>query len=250
MNKQRMILPLIVIIGILGAAYFFSKVDSSTQSSTDETAVSQSNKTRSNDNVDTFNKEAYSIDEPGSIWLIANKNRPLGGTYKPDDLRSVAVAKRTDKSDEELMLRDQSAKALEALFVGAKADGVDLLLGSAYRSYALQKQYYESYVASYGQAEADRFSARPGTSEHQTGLAADISGADRVCYLEICFSEQPAGKWLAKNAHEYGFIIRYLDGKESVTGYQYEPWHIRFVGTELATQLYKSKQTMEEFFNL
>jgi len=136
------------------------------------------------------------------------------------------------------------------MFETAKNDGIDLMLGSGYRSYDVQAFYYNNYVNTYGQAEADRFSARPGTSEHQTGLALDVSGIDRVCYLEVCFEEQPAGKWVADNAHKFGFIIRYPEGKESITGYQYEPWHLRYVGQELATELNSLSLTMEEFFEI
>lgn len=196
-----------------------------------------------------FDKMRYSLSEPGSIWLVVNKQRPISTEYAPNDLRDVNVNKRGDKSKEELMLRQTAASSLEQLFSDAKKDGMDLLLGSAYRSAELQRMYYQNYVAAYGQEEADKFSARPGTSEHQTGLAADVSGADRTCYLEICFAEQPAGEWVAEHAYEYGFIIRYPQGKQSITGYQYEPWHLRYVGQALAQQLHQKDLTMEEFFS-
>ncbi len=197
-----------------------------------------------------FDKTKYSLKAQDSLWLVVNKQRPISTEYVPVDLVDVNVNKRTDKSAEELMLRQEAAKALEQLFAGASNSQLLLLMGSAYRSASLQNSYYTNYVASYGQAEADKFSAKPGTSEHQTGLAADISTADRSCYLEVCFADTTEGKWLAKNAHKYGFIVRYQDGKEAVTGYQYEPWHIRYVGKELADEMYKTNQVMEEFFEL
>jgi len=197
-----------------------------------------------------FDKTQYSTDEVDSIWQVINKTRPIDLSYIPVDLVDVNVTKRDDKSAEELMLRQEAATALETMFVAAKVDGIDLMLGSAYRSAALQETYYSNYVTNFGQEEASKFSAKPGTSEHQIGLAADLSSVDKTCYLEICFSETPEGQWIAVNAHKHGFIIRYLKGKEDVTGYQYEPWHVRYVGQNLAAAIYKTQQTMEEFFGL
>lgn len=141
------------------------------------------------------------------------------------------------------------APALQEMVAAAKKDNVNLMLSSGYRSETLQTQFYNNYVAKDGQAAADRYSARPGTSEHQTGLAADMIPTNDKCHLEVCFAQTAEGKWLAAHAHEYGFIIRYLDGKEAETTYQYEPWHIRYVGKELAAQLHTSGQTMEAFFD-
>ena len=105
---------------------------------------------------------------------------------------------------------------------------------SGYRSYSQQASLYDSYVRQYGQATADTLAARPGFSEHQTGLAMDIGNASGVCALQACFATTPAGKWAAANAATYGFIIRYPAGAEAVTGYTYEPWHLRYVGRDLA----------------
>lgn len=235
----------VVGLGALGMAVLDKKV----KNPVNDVAQSQDPPT-AQPQTQEFDKKRYSLDDPNSIWIIANKKRPIGEEFTPADLRAVDVAKRSDKSDEELMLRDISAAAMEELFDGAKNNGIDLMIGSAYRSFALQTTYYTNYVKTYGQAEADRFSARPGTSEHQTGLAADLSTPDRKCYLDTCFGETPAGKWIAEHAHEYGFVVRYSDGKEDITGYQYEPWHVRYVGKELAAEVFKSKQTLEEFFGL
>jgi D-alanyl-D-alanine carboxypeptidase len=138
--------------------------------------------------------------------------------------------------------------ALISMFNAATKDGVSLIFGSGYRSESLQKQFYDSYVAKDGKEAADKYSAVPGTSEHQTGLAFDATSASGKCHLEICWAETPEGQWVKNNSYRYGFIVRYLDGKESVTTYQYEPWHLRYVGVELATELHKTGQTMEEFF--
>jgi len=144
----------------------------------------------------------------------------------------------------------QMAEPLQNLFKAAKQAGMQIMMTSGFRSAEFQKVLYDQYVAKDEQAAADRYSARPGTSEHQTGLAADIARTDRKCYLEICFGGTAEGQWLASHAHEYGFIIRYLKDKETSTTYQYEPWHIRYVGTELAAELYRNGQTMEEFFGI
>ena len=197
-----------------------------------------------------FNKSKYSLDEPGSPWWIVSKKRPLTNGYIPPDLVTPSVSLNTSKSASENTLRKDTAAALEKLFAAAKLAGIDYILASGYRSEALQATYYNNYVAKSGQAEADRYSARPGTSEHQTGMSLDVATVDRKNYLDQAFGKDPGGAWLADHAHEYGFVIRYPEGKESVTGYMYEPWHIRYVGTDLAEQLYKNKQTMEEFFGI
>ena len=197
-----------------------------------------------------FDASQHSIDEPGSPWWIVNRERPLPDGYVPPDLTIPNVRLRLDPSAEQMQFSRQATPAIEEMFAAAQADGVELVFGSGYRSEALQRQFYESYVARDGQAAADRYSARPGTSEHQTGLAVDITTPSGVCHLEICFEDTPQGQWVAENAHKHGFIIRYLDSKEDITGYQYEPWHLRYVGVELATELHEANQTMEEFFDL
>lgn len=136
---------------------------------------------------------------------------------------------------------DEAYQALVRLQNDAYALGYDMSLLSGYRSYDYQKQLYESYVARDGQAAADRYSARPGTSEHQTGLAFDVAS------LEQSFGQSEAGIWLANHAHEYGFIIRYPQGKEHITGYMYEPWHIRYLGYDVANDVYASGLTLEEY---
>ncbi len=186
----------------------------------------------------SFNKNLYSLDDPASLWIIVNKKRPLPDGYTPADL--VAVSGQ--------MLRKEAATALGSLLSdGAKA-GASMQAISGYRSQATQVGLYNSYVAKDGVAAADRYSARPRYSEHQTGLAADLGNG--TCDLEICFGTTAAGKWLRENAYRYGFVVRYPEGKESLTGYQYEPWHIRYVGKELALEIQKSGQTLEQFFGL
>ena len=193
---------------------------------------------------------AYSVDAPGSLWWVVNKQRPLPEGYLPTDLAVPSVPLSRDHGAETMQLSSQIIPALEALFRAADQNGIKLWLISGYRSNAYQQTLYQRYVARDGQAAADRYSARPGTSEHQTGLALDIGNPNGPCLLQTCYEQTPAGTWLAAHAHEYGFILRYPEGKEEITGYQYEPWHFRYVGLELAHELHQSGQTMEEYFAL
>lgn len=196
-----------------------------------------------------FNKKQYSITEPGSIWWIVNKQRPIADAdYAPGELVAPNIKLRWAPIAESMQVSKTIAPSLEEMYKASQAAGFDLMLISGYRSAATQKELYDGYVSQHGQQEADRFSARPGTSEHQTGLVVDLGRSDKNCELETCFGETAEGKWLAEHAHEHGFIIRYPQGKEAIVGYQYEPWHLRYVGKELAAELYKNKQTMEEFF--
>ena len=156
--------------------------------------------------------------------LIVNKKYSLPANYNPGV--------------------DQTAStALKQLQQAASTAGHNIPLISGFRSYSRQQILYNNYVARDGQALADTYSARPGHSEHQTGLAFDVGK------LDDNYGSTPAGIWLKENCHKYGFIIRYPKGKESITGYQYEPWHIRYVGVEHATKIMNQNITLEEYLN-
>lgn len=199
-----------------------------------------------------LNKQQYSIDESGSLWWIVNKVRPLNpATYAPDDLVVPNIPLRVSRGDSEMRLRQEVATALENMAASAKQENINLMLASGYRSYQLQVAVYNANVQKYGQSGADKQSARPGTSEHQTGLAADIGSTNRLCEIEQCFGDMPEGQWLAANAYKYGFVMRYPENKETVTGYEYEPWHFRYVGKELSIELRNQNiTTLEEFFGI
>lgn len=185
--------------------------------------------------------------DDADLWKIANKSRAFANPrYQPSDLRPVSVPTLPGRGQDERSLRAVLMPDLEKLVAAARADGVTLRVGSGYRSYATQASLFASYVRRHGEAAASRFSSRPGHSEHQSGLAVDFTGADQTCWVDDCFERTAAGKWLAAHAHEYGFILRYPKGKEKITGYQYEPWHFRYVGRELAGALHQSGLTMEE----
>lgn len=179
----------------------------------------------------------------GTLSWVVNKKRPLNPLqYVPPNLVSPNVKSRAGGT-----VRSDVAAALQQLFAAAQAAGHDPMFSSGYRSYDTQSSLYNGYVARDGQAAADTYSARPGYSEHQTGLAADVCNAAN-CELEERFGTTPFGQWLAANAHTYGFTIRYKQGKQHITGYTYEPWHLRYVGVDLAANL--RTQTMEEYFGL
>jgi len=191
---------------------------------------------------------AHSIDDASSIWVVANKLRPLQPLkYVPSDLVTVPIRHVNNQP-----LRKVASDAVVAMLKAAKAEGAgEMQEQSGYRSYSTQVRVYNGWVAQNGQAWADRQSARPGTSEHQTGLAIDLSAYPAKCSLQACFGNTPQGKWLAANAYRFGFILRYPQGKTSITGYDYEPWHFRYVGVELATEMHDTGyQTLEEFFGL
>ncbi|MDO8335965.1 MAG: M15 family metallopeptidase [Candidatus Saccharibacteria bacterium] len=248
-RKKRKILyyvlaALVLILGVVVMAYIYRTDNASAP------IDKSSSKQQTHSDINTFDKNKYSINEPGSLWWIVSKTRPLPDGYIPPDLVTPDVSLNSTKSASENTLRKDTASALEKLFAGAKNNGIDYMLASGYRSKELQATYYNNYVSKSGQAEADRYSAKPGTSEHQTGMSLDIATVDRKNYLDQAFGKDTGGIWLAAHAHEYGFIIRYPEGKETITGYMYEPWHIRYVGIDLANELYKNNQTMEEFFGL
>ena len=195
---------------------------------------------------ETIDSEGIII-KPEALDMVVNKSRNLPLNYVPEDLVHVAVT--TCLSNEEVnQLRKVASDALTELFKGAEADGLTLVARSGYRSYNTQTALYNGYVSRHGQEYADKYSAVPGQSEHQSGLAMDITAQSAGLQLEDYFGDTEEGKWVSVHAHEYGFIIRYPEGMEDITGYLYEPWHLRYLGTDLATEVYESGLTLEEYF--
>ncbi|WP_236560750.1 M15 family metallopeptidase, partial [Arthrobacter sp. 8AJ] len=192
----------------------------------------------------------FSLDDPASPWVIVNKHRALKpADYVPADLVRPAVA--ISAGSEAALLNSTTAAAAEAMFAAAARDGVAMVLASGYRSYSTQVTTYNGYVAARGQADADTASARPGHSEHQTGWAFDIGDGGGACSFQPCFAEQPAATWAKANGHRFGFVVRYPWMVHPITGYYYEPWHLRYVGVEAATDmLNRGIGTLEEYFGL
>ncbi|MEC0183617.1 M15 family metallopeptidase [Paenibacillus peoriae] len=184
-----------------------------------------------------------------SDTVVVNKQRSLPEGYTPDDLVEPQVLFSFDGPHEKRHMRKEAAEALEKLFDGAKKDGIELRAVSGYRSYKRQVSIFNNNVKTKGEAYASQVSAVPGTSEHQTGLAIDVSSPSVGNELEQVFGASKEGEWLAKHAPEYGFIIRYMKDKEDVTGYVYEPWHIRYVGKDIAEDVAKQGLTLEEYFD-
>ncbi|MFJ6002711.1 D-alanyl-D-alanine carboxypeptidase family protein [Arthrobacter sp. NPDC092385] len=182
------------------------------------------------------------IDVAASSVVVVNKRRPLNpARYIPGPLVGV----------EGPLLRSDAAQQFSRLLADARAGGIAMVPISGYRSYDTQASLYASYVNRYGQATADLISARPGYSEHQTGLAVDIGISDGTCSLQECFAGTPAGAWAAGNAWRYGFVIRYPQGQTPVTGYAYEPWHLRYVGATIASEMrVHGVPTLEHYMNL
>ncbi|OAB45421.1 M15 family metallopeptidase [Paenibacillus glacialis] len=189
------------------------------------------------------------VTNPEAVTVIVNKQRSLPEGYEPKDLVEPNVAFSFDGANEKRFMRKEAAEALEKLFARAESEGIELRAVSGYRSYARQKVIYDRNVRIKGEEEASRVSSVPGNSEHQTGLSIDVSSPSVDNTLEQSFGETTEGKWLAEHAPEYGFIIRYPEGAEEKTGYIYEPWHIRYVGTDVAPDLAKSLLTVEEYFD-
>ncbi|GAA0490569.1 LD-carboxypeptidase LdcB [Salinibacillus aidingensis] len=190
------------------------------------------------------------LSDPTAIDLVVNKQRKLPDGFVPPDLVEPDVRFSFDEWREKRQMRQVAAGPLEKLFKGAKQAGINLFAVSGYRSYQRQETIYNYNVETKGLEHANKYSAKPGHSEHQTGLTMDVSSPAVSYDLVEGFRDTAAGEWLAKHAHEYGFIIRYPKGKADITGYSYEPWHIRYVGKELAKDIYEQQVTLEEFFGL
>jgi D-alanyl-D-alanine carboxypeptidase len=192
-----------------------------------------------------FRAIVQDYDQPDSLWAMANKQRALPYNYKPT-LVYANVPIGVTRVDNQGSVRDDVAGPLETLFAAAAKDGGSLMISSAFRSADLQSSLYNGYIATQGLSFAMQYSAIPGHSEHQLGLSVDISTSSQECTLSECFTSTRDGLWLAENAYKYGFALRYLKGKESITGYAFEPWHYRYVGVDLATALHESGLTLEE----
>jgi zinc D-Ala-D-Ala carboxypeptidase len=195
-----------------------------------------------------FDKTRYSLDDPKSIWVINDKLRPLNPIdYAPSGMVSAPV-----KHISTPLMLPEAAAAITKMFAAAAAEGAgEMQIQNSYRSYSTQLNTHAYWVNQLGTAGADAQSARAGYSEHQTGWTADVAAYPSKCNIQECFGQTPQGIWLAANAWRYGFVIRYPQGKTDITGYIYEPWHIRYVGTYLSTEMHTTGiETLEEFFGL
>lgn len=234
-DRQQAIIFLIVVgLIIVGAVIFFvstalnkeddssaeSKVDIVSSSQAEESSVQLEENSEAGPEIVTKDGLTYV-----NGILITNKSYSLPKDYDPG-------------------LDKEAFAAFEDMIAGASADGVSIYLCSGYRSYADQEYQHNVHVQNKGQAEADKVSARPGHSEHQTGLAFDVNWTD------MSFADTKEGKWLAEHCSEYGFILRYPEDKEDITGFSYEPWHVRYLGLELAKEVTESGLCLEEYLGI
>lgn len=187
-----------------------------------------------------------------SLYIFANKSNPLPEGYEPSDL---VLVKDVLSTRDNWTLRKPCYDAYVTMVNDALEDGVEIVCGSAYRSAAYQEELYNYYAAKHGKEAADTFSSRPGYSDHQTGLCVDVvqgyGGYDGYNYSQN-FKNCDIGIWMYENAHKYGFVLRYPEGKEDITGYVFEPWHYRYVGEDIANKMYEISPdlTMEEYFDV
>lgn len=198
----------------------------------EEIATSNNESSIAEENIDT------------TYLILVNKKHNLDESFVPDDLECLNI--RFSGAESSKYLSKDAAKALEQMVADAKNDGINLIGRSGYRSYSTQKATYSAKVQSLGQEQADRFSAKAGASEHQTGLAIDIISSE-YGKLHTDFQYTETYKWLTNNCAKYGFILRYPKGKYDITGYNFEPWHYRYVGVEHAEKIMKENITLEEY---
>lgn len=181
------------------------------------------------------------VKDPNALSVICNKYYQLPSDFTPENLKSVPEGYFV-ADGKTYQLKQNALDAFIAMSDAAKEEGLSLRIISAYRSNSYQANLYQKYKNNNGQAAADRFSARPGHSEHETGLAIDINDVAQA------FENTKEFTWLSENAHKYGYVLRYPEGKETITGYMYEPWHYRYLGAEVATQLKNSGLTYDAYY--
>lgn len=222
--------------------------DSTTEPAKQTAGAPNDDKDSDKENNEQEEKSTYDINlnDDAAVSALVNKQHSLDENYEPDDLVPVDVPTVLE-NPEVNQLRQVAAEALKDMFDTAAKSDIYLHARSGYRSYQTQVQLFDNYAKKHGVDEANRYSAKPGHSEHQTGLVMDVTSENVQFQLVEEFGETKEGKWLSEHAHEFGFIIRYPKNMEDVTGYIYEPWHIRYLGVDLATEVYESKLTYEEF---
>ncbi len=189
----------------------------------------------------TLNAYVHQTNLGGLLYLV-NRDYALSADYVPDDLERPGVASQLSG----ITMKREATRALERLFEAAQEEGYWLTAVSGYRSFSKQRTIYARKAASVGEKKASLLVAPPGTSEHQLGLAMDIARKGNA-HLTYDFGSTHEGQWVAQNAHRFGYIIRYKDGWTQVTGYTYEPWHIRYVGPEHAARIHELDIPLESY---
>ena len=240
-------LSLLATLAIIFGGYIFLEgqaltkmYDAVLSDSTDEAVKTVS----ISDDQKQFSIPNWSLFKPGELWSLVSRTEILPNNYKAADIIQTKVPHATDATE----VSSRIEASLEALIAAAQKDGNDLILSSAYRSIQDQQNLYDEFVITKGKAMADLYVAKPGTSEHHTGLAIDFATASPACEADndTCNLDSSAAVWLEEHAWEFGFILRYPEGKKPITGIAYEPWHFRYVGKPLAKALSESHLTLDE----
>ena len=187
---------------------------------------------------------------PESLTVLVNRAFLLPEDYIPAGLVRLNIDFDTTVESEKCYLRSEAATQMEKLVADAAKRHIEITGVSGYRSYVRQEAVFEESARLNGKEHADKYCALPGSSEHQTGLAMDVSTPDIGNALEESFASTKAGRWIDKNCYKYGFVVRYPKGKSKITGYKYEPWHLRYVGINKAKYLYENHLTLEEMYNV
>ncbi len=191
-------------------------------------------------------KAQLAEDEANGLFLLVNKEHHIDADYVPEDLEPIRYY-ASDRNANSRYMRAEAADHFHELVEAAAAEGIDIVMTTAYRSYEFQEILWNYNVSEKGEEEANKTSARPGESEHQTGLAVDLSTSEIDYRNSYDFENTAAGKWVAENAHRFGFIIRFPKDGTDITGYSYEPWHLRYVGRTAAADIYGQNLTLEEY---
>ncbi len=187
-----------------------------------------------------FYKNIKKVKNPDSIDVLVNKNHQLDKNYIPNDLVKLSLI----CANEDKFLRQEAALNFEEMCLEARKQGYKIIAVSSYRSYFYQEELYNYYVRTLGEKKALEASAKPGHSEHQTGLVIDIEGSIGK-YSDFETTEEFI--WMKENAYKYGFILRYPKNKKNITGFKYEPWHYRYVGKDVAKIIHENNITLEEY---
>lgn len=188
------------------------------------------------------------LTDPNSVTVLVDKNHSLSRDFVPANLASPYLQSTADV----IQIRQDVGDAAKSMISAAEAAGIKLYVTAGYRSYDEQQTLYEDRVSKLGEKEASDTTAKAGYSENQTGLALDFTDT-ATGTSSVDFANTPAGKWLYENAHTYGFILRYPDKKQDITGYSYMPWHYRYVGTDVSSAMYEqggTDLTFEEFYQI
>jgi len=198
----------------------------------------------------TYDEESIveiGVDYLNSYLVLVNKVFRLPEDYLPEDLVLPEVLSAWGHDNTNHRMRETAARALEAMFGAARDEGLILWIASGYRSFEEQEYKHQYFIDTHGLEAAEVMSARPGHSEHQTGLVVDVTAASVSALLTEGFANEPEGMWLRENAHQFGFIVRYPYGRMSLTGVGYEPWHIRYVGVPEATYIFENDIVLEQY---